>query len=280
MFRSRSSLACVLALSLSSVSILHASAAPAVGENPAYILVSAPLFIDAKTAVPGHTLEPGTYSIRIVDHLKDRYILRVDNDEGKALATFIGLHNPEFDPFVALHHQGPILWTGAPKGAAAMRGFAFPNGNTLEFVYPKGEAVALAKLNSNSVPAIDPESEGRKPDPKLSPEDREVVTLWMLTATRVGQKEETPAIEAKRFVAPPEQSATTQIARSEPPEELTPSRAIAAQPITTPARVSKVKTQPVATHLPQTGSNLPLIALLSAMMLFAAGLLRFARGRV
>ena len=121
---------------------------PAIAQKPSYILVTAPLYLDAKTTVPGHVLDPGNYSIRILDHLKDRYILRVDDSAGRALATFIGLHNPEFDPFVTLHHQGPILWTAAPKGSAAIRGFSFPGGNTLEFVYPKAEAVAIAKLNT------------------------------------------------------------------------------------------------------------------------------------
>ncbi|WP_263372987.1 hypothetical protein [Granulicella aggregans] len=273
----------VLATSLTLAPVL-CSIPSAAAQKPSYVLVSAPLYLDAKTTVPGHVLDPGNYSIRILDHLKDRYILRVDDSSGRALATFIGLHNPEFDPFVALHHQGPILWTSAPKGSAAIRGFSFPGGNTLEFVYPKDEAVAIAKLNTYSVPAIDPESEGRKPDPKLTPEDREVVTLWMLEATRVGPKNETPAIEAKRFVAPVE-SATTQIARNEPPEELSPVRAASPRPAppvsdaSGPARVSKVKTKPVASSLPQTGSDLPLLALSSLGMLMAAGSLRLARGR-
>jgi len=274
----------VLAASLTLAPVL-CSIPSAAAQKPGYVLVSAPLYLDAKTTIPGHVLDPGTYSIRILDHLKDRYILRVDDSSGRPLATFIGLHNPEFEPFVALHHQGPILWTAAPKGSVAIRGFSFPGGNTLEFVYPKDEAVALAKLNTYSVPAIDPESEGRKPDPKLTPEDREVVTLWMLEATRVGPKNETPAIEAKRFVAPAEPAATTQVARNEPPEAPSPVRAASSRPAppvsdaSVPARVSKVKTKPVASSLPQTGSDLPLLALSSLGMLMAAGSLRLARGR-
>lgn len=272
----------VLAASLTLAPVLY-SIPSAAAQKPSYVLVSAPLYLDAKTTVPGHVLDPGNYSIRILDHLKDRYILRVDDGSGRALATFIGLHNPEFDPFVALHHQGPILWSSAPKGSAAIRGFSFPGGNTLEFVYPKDEAVAIAKLNTYSVPAIDPESEGRKPDPKLTPEDREVVTLWMLEATRVGPKNETPAIAAKRFVAPVEPAATAQIARNEPPEELSAARLARPRPAPpaaeAPAHVSKVRTKPVTSSLPQTGSDLPLLALLSFGMLMTAGSLRLARGR-
>jgi hypothetical protein len=273
----------LLATSLTLASELcytHISAA----QKPSYVLVSAPLQLAARTTVPGHVLDRGNYSIRIVDHLKDRYILRVEDSKGKELATFIGLQSPELGPSTGLQHQGPILWTSAPKGSAAIRGFSFPGGTTLEFVYPKDEAVALAKLNTYSVPAIDPESEGRKPDPKLTPEDREVVTLWMLEATRVGPKNETPAIEAKRFVAPSQPTdPTTQIARNEPPEELAQVRTAAPRPAppvaAAPARVSKIKSKPVATRLPQTASDLPLLEALSVGVLFAAGSLRIARDR-
>lgn len=247
-----------------------ALAAPAPAVKPTYVLVSAPLFVDTKTTIPGHTLAAGTYSIRIVDHLKDRFILRVDDADGKTLATFIGVHNPELAPFVSLHHQGTILWSSAPKGSAAVRGFSFPNGNTLEFVYPKAQAVALAKLNAYSVPAIDPESEGRKPDPKLTAEDREVVTLWMLTETRVGPKSVTPAIEAKRFVAPVENAETAAPAPAAPAPVLMAKNeapaALARVPQPAPARVSTVNTKRVAARLPQTASYLPLLALASLIM--------------
>jgi len=253
-------------------------------EGPSYAEISAPLSLDQKTAIPGKVLDPGDYSIRIVDRFKDRFILQVENADGKTLSTFIGLHNPDFDPFVILRHQGPIFWTAAPRGEKAIRGFSFPNGNTLELVYPKAEAVTLAKLNTNSVPAIDPESEGRKPDPKLTPEDREVVTLWMLTATRVGPKNETPAIEAKRFVAPTEAAdASVQPAAGAPPTAQ-PSRA--GSPAGRPARpVQIAKADPseaprihaAVKRLPQTATNLPLELLMGLASLTAAAALRLNR---
>lgn len=262
--------------------ILFLTAIAISAQQPSYLLVSAPLQVAQKTDIPGRILAPGSYSIRIVDHLKDRFILQVDDSQGNRMATFIGLHNPDFEPFVALKQRGPIFWTASPKGTTALRAFSFPNGNTLEFVYPKAEAVTLAKLNTNSVPAIDPESEGRRPDPRLSPEDREVVTLWMLTATRVGPKQETPAIEAKRFVAPAEQAETntapvqTATATPPPPPQAQPAPATVArlEPTAAPPRVhSSVK------RLPQTASDLPLLLLVSLLLFSAAGTLHFARFR-
>ena len=258
------------------------AAVAASAQKSSLVLVSAPLLIDQKTDIPGHTLDAGSYSIQIVDYLKDRFILRVENNQGEPLATFIGLHNPDFDPFTTLKHQGPIFYTAGPKkGEKAVRGFSFPNGNTLEFVYPKLEAVALAKANIDTVPAIDPESEGRKPDPKLSPEDREVVTLWMLSSTRVGPKDETPAIAAKRFVAPAEVAESAPPAAAQPPA---PSPAPVAQPrVVRPAPVQIAKVEPAprihsaVKKLPQTASELPLLFLLSLLSLSSAATLRLLR---
>ena len=197
---------------------------------------------------------------------------------------FIGVHNLDFDPFANLKQSGPIFWTAGSKGETAVRGFSFPSGNALEFVYPKGEAVTLAKLNTSSVPAIDPESEGRKPDPNLSPEDREVVTLWMLTSTRVGPKNETPAIAAKRYVAPPAEAsalAPIQSAISNPPPALQPKQARPAPvQIATEEQDQPPRIRSLVKKLPQTASDLPLSLTLAILFFSAAGILRMTRARV
>ena len=46
--------------------------------------------VQENTQIPGATLKPGSYNIRIVDHLSDRMVLRVERD-GKAQATFLAL---------------------------------------------------------------------------------------------------------------------------------------------------------------------------------------------
>ena len=249
-------------------------------QKPSYIHSSEPLILDQKTVLPTRTLDPGTYSIRVVDQFTDRFILQVDDANETPLATFIGLYSPDFDSSAASRQRGPLFWNNAPKGSKAIRAYGFRNGNTLEFVYPKEQAVALAQLNTNSVPAIDPASENRKPDPKLSPEDREVVTLWLLKATRVGPKNETPAIEAKRYVAPPTrpEAAPIQTAAATPPPQPRPKQA-------RPAAVQIAKADPSEAprihvrvkSLPQTASELPLLLLLSLVFLISAAGLRLTR---
>jgi hypothetical protein len=247
---------------IASAAFLAASALPA--QSHSYVLVTSSFAVESPTQVPGKVLKSGSYTVEIVDHLHDRFILRVADTQGKEEAMFIGLKSPDFAAAVPANHPGPVFWPAAPRGETAVRGFSFDHGPTLEFAYPKAEAVVLAKLNPDSIPAIDPESEGRKPDPKLSKEDREVVTLWMLNSIRIGKDHETPAIEARRFDAAPDSTQATatmpsltakartyQIAENDP----LPYKQYVAE--------SKAKRRPIAARLPQTASQLPLLLLLS-----------------
>ncbi len=233
-----------------------------------------------KTQVPGHQLKPGSYSITIVDQLNDRMVLRVNNSAGKEEATFIGL--PAGSRLPKQGGQGPIAMTA--KGSnKALRGFTFADGSVAEFVYPKEEAVALAKVNSTTIPAVDPASEGRVATPNLSRTDMELVTLWMLTPTLVGQ---TAGIEAKRYdqvaeaSTPPPPPAPTPRVRTRTADVTVPA------PVTSSAMVAPVAPAPVpharaVAHpiaaLPHTASELPLVGLAGALSVLLASMLSFRR---
>ena len=149
--------------------------------------------VSTPTQVPGKTLSAGSYTIRVVDQLTDRMIVRVDG--GGKPATFLAL--PATDMAGA---KGMVALKTGVDGKAALKGFAFPNGPSAEFVYPKGEAVGLAKANDLTVPAIDPGSEGRSEKTDgLSHNDMQMVTLWMLTPTPVNPGETGPGIKAERY---------------------------------------------------------------------------------
>ena len=225
------------------------------------------------TQIPGQNLKPGSYSIHIVDQLRDRYIVRVDDTRGNPVSTFIALRNPDFS---ASKTQGPVEWSNASGKKVALRGFVFPKNVTVEFVYPKSEAVELAKLNDSTVPAIDPQSEGRPLAFKLSEADRQVVTLWMLRPTRVGTGKGTPAIEAERFQAQPD----TELAENSPPSAPSALSASNGQAVIAPAQPyssfgAQARTDPndntrsrsIGARLPQTASNLPLVLLVSCFLL-------------
>ncbi len=197
--------------------------------------------VSQQTQIPGTTLKPGSYSIHVVDKLADRTILEVDSSSGKAMATFLGLTGAGLPKASG---AGKIAYDAGSDGKVALRGFAFPKGPVLEFVYPKDEAVSLAKANGNKVPAIDPASEGRVADTTLSKGDMQVVTLWMLSTTKVGTDGTGPGIKAEKY--------QQQVASNHPP-------------------------RPAIKELPHTASELPLLVLLGAGSLAGGAMLTLRR---
>ncbi len=239
----------VAALAAASVHAVAAPVEPASDAKPTKFNVA------QATQVPGMTLQPGSYSIRVVDHLADRMIVRIDGAGSGAHSTFIGLPTSDLPK-----GSGIVAFDSGPDGGAAARGFNFPGGRTVEFVYPKADAVSLAKANGTKVVAIDPASEGRVPTEKgLSKEDMEVVTLWTLSSTKVGASDAAPAISAAKYKAP--KTIDTQVASTQD----------------APAAPVVRKARPVIAKLPHTGGDLPLIALLTLVALVGAAGLRWSR---
>ena len=192
------------------------------------------------TEVPGLTLQPGKYTIEVVDHLSERYVVRVQGQKGRVHSTFLALADPSGPKPDA---PGQELWQNGPSGKEYMRGWLFPGEPAvLEFVYPKANAVEIAKSNNSKVPAIDPVSEGKAPTLKgLSKTDLELVTLWLLSSTQVGPGDNAASIQAERY---------PEVARATAPK-------------------------PHLARLPQTASYLPWIGLLAAFSLAMAFVLRF-----
>jgi hypothetical protein len=241
--------------------------------------------VSKTTEVPGAVLKSGRYSIHVVDHLADRVVLQIEGPTGKTLTTFLGLPSPGFRTGVS---NGPVPWSSGPKGEEALRGFAFPGGVAVEFVYPKAEAVSIAQVNTGKVAAIDPASQGMPAETngaKLSKTDMQMVNLWMLSTTHVGSGDNSqPAIQAERYQQPaPVQTAEA----TPPPSPASYSPAPAAQP--RPSRVRPIRRVPANTQmasndapqgltaLPHTASDLPLIFLSGILALLGAAILAGVR---
>ncbi len=201
---------------------------------------SASFKVSEITAVPGKTLPPGKYTIAVVDHLSDRYIIRVQNASGTDRALFIGIPNST----ASASAHGMMVWKTPANGATYLRGWNFSSvGTPLEFAYPKADAVAIAKANNSEVPAIDPESDGMVAKASLTQDEMQMITLWLLTPTHVGAN--SPAgISAQRY---------QQVASA------------------TPVR------KPVVSKLPHTASMLPWFWLLGTISLAGAFGMRVLR---
>ena len=222
----------LLLLSIIGLSPFCAIAAPAPSSK---FIASEP------TNIPDLALEPGTYTILEIGHLADRFVVEVDAAKAGVHYHFLALPNAAI---AKPAKPGLVLWEHASDGKRYVRGWYYAGAPAvLEFVYPKAEAVAIAKTNEAKVPAIDPASEGRPVEIKgLSKTDLDVVTLWLLSSTRVGAGDSAGEIQAQRY-----------------------------------KQVASVERKPVIGRLPQTASYLPWIGLLGLFSLAGAIALRVLR---
>lgn len=237
---------------------------------------SAPLQLSQKTEAPGVTLSSGSYTIRIADHLNDRIIVQLQKTGSQDVATLLAYPNPA----LAGSGSGPVLFGSGLKSKPTLRGFAFSGGPAVEFVYPKGDAVTLAKANGVKVMAVDPASEGRPKLPQLTQSDMNEVTLWMLTPTPV-QPGAPAGIQAARYQAPTSAGAvsgTTETAAvtPQPYHNASPAAPATAAPVQV-ASAPRPHIRPAVKQLPHTASNLPLIALTGLLSLGLASGLRMRR---
>jgi hypothetical protein len=182
--------------------------------------------VSVDTESPDGLLNPGEYSIRLADHLADRVLVEIRSSADNAKKTFLGVPAKNL---AASLPAGPVTSTGT-ESKVALRGFSFPNGQVIEFVYPKNDAVGIAKTSGETVLAIDPESEGMPSTPGLSAADRRLITLWMLTPSPVTADNPKGGIQAARYQAP--KAKNTLRAEAKPP---------------------------VLPKLPKTGSMIPLL---------------------
>lgn len=232
---------------------------------------SAALQLSQKTEAPGVSLSPGSYTVRIADHLNDRIIVQLQKSGSQTVATLLAYPNTG----IAGSGDGPVLFNAGLHSKPTLRGFAFAGGPTVEFVYPKGDAVTLAKANSVKVMAVDPASEGRPKLPQLTQSDMNEVTLWMLTPTPV-QPGAPAGIQAARYQAPTSAGAvsgTTETAAAPQPYRNASPAPPASQTPVQVASAPRTHIRPAVKQLPHTASNLPLIALTGLLSLgLASGL--------
>jgi hypothetical protein len=215
------------------------AAAPLLAAGPA--TPSTDFTISSSSNIPGATLQPGSYTIRVVNRLSDRVILRIDSPSANLHSTFIGIPNKQIEKPST---TGPVRWSTSVNGAVYLKGWYFPGtSSVVEFVYPKADALAIASSNPSKVPAIDPASEGKIDDNTLSQSDMQLLTLWLLSVEQVKGASQPPAVKAERYQS---------------------------------NAVAKVQ-RPVIPTLPHTASLLPLIWLIGLISILAATSLRLLR---
>jgi hypothetical protein len=221
-----------------------------------------PFSINDPFEIPSMILEPGQYVFKLVEREPQRNVLDVfetvqlwTGDETRLLSTLLTMPNydqPTTDKTVF------TFFERGPKQPKALRIWFAPGRNYgQEFVYPKLQAVELAKSVGRAVLSLPPELPG---------------DLGKL-ASAAPQPNPAPAAPAPATAAPskPVAPPTPALLPKAIPVAVTPAVSAPA-PVQSRARVREP--QMIASSLPKTASYMALFAALGIMGIFAGAFLR------
>ncbi len=100
--------------------------------------------------VPGATLPAGTYTFKLADLSGNRHVVQIfDKEEKKIYTTLLAIPDQKLEP----SDKPVVLFAERPAGSpVAVKAWFYP-GETIgnEFVYPKSQALAIAKATHESV---------------------------------------------------------------------------------------------------------------------------------
>jgi hypothetical protein len=197
--------------------------------------------------IPGHTLPAGTYMFKLADSPSNRHIVQVFNKDGsKIYATILAIPDQRLDP----SDKPVVMFKETPAGTpSAVRAWFYP-GNTIgdEFVYPREQAIRIAKATHEPVLSITDESNMKSGE--VTRVDENTTTTTTAPAGTSGSS--APVVN-------------DQSARS--------SAAAAAAPSSSPARSAR------RARLPRTSSPLALYELMSGLAFAGAFGIRRLRVR-
>lgn len=221
--------------------------------------------------IPGATLAPGTYMFKLADSQADRHIVQVFDKAGSKLyATLLAIPDKRMDP----PDKNIVLFGERPAGTPqAIKAWWYPGDSYGdEFVYPKSQALRIAKAVHRPVLSMDDEGSSDRAKMKgakvgrvnengdvnandteaaATTTDHRATNTTTEKAARAGHRVKSDtakaASKAKSAVTGTTGTTTTSTAKSEG----------------TTARTSR-------RELPRTASELPLMALLAGLALGGA----------
>ena len=262
-----------------------------VPDRSTFVTISAPV------SLPGAVLPAGTYLFRLADTQASRNVIQIfDKDRSKIFATLITVsaerNEPSEDAVITFRES-------AAEQPPALRYWYYAGEKSgQEFVYPKDQAMMIAKTSGESVLAIDTTSsdaeqmrtgeitrvdaaaaaaEPSAPQPAAtpSPTEQPEPAPAAQTAAPAPPAEPAPAQPTEPAPAQPAEPArpaapvTPQAQAETPaPAATTGSVAAAPQPTGTSGRAAEMRSD-AARELPRTASKLPLVTLFGFIALGA-----------
>lgn len=253
-------------------------------------------------SIPGKTLPAGTYTFKLADSPADRHIVQIfDREQSQLFATILAIpaerNQAEGEPVITFRETPadtpPALryWYYAGEKA----------GN--EFVYPKAQAMTIARNSGESVLSMDTESNDvsqwkgmpERVTANAEPQSSTAATTSSTTSATTSQPTATPAEPTPAQPTTPAEP-TPPAAAAQPtttpaePTSQPASRPTTSQPTTMPdqpAASTPRADQPTGTsgraepsELPRTAGELPTVGLIALAALAGAFGLRAARKAV
>jgi hypothetical protein len=235
--------------------------------------------------IPGATLPAGSYVFKLADIPGNRHVVQVfDKDEKKIYTTMLAIPNERLEP----SDEPVILFAERTKGTAqAVKVWFYPGdriGN--EFVYPKSQAMRIAKASGESVLARNDDSSTPGTAGEI-PESMKTAQLgrfdengnWQTENKRVAVNgnassnaaqattaQATTADSAAPEARPTTARPTTARPTTAPAPAATTARATTAQPTTAqPTTADRATGTAGRRSLPRTASSLALFELISGL---------------
>jgi hypothetical protein len=217
--------------------------------------------------IPGRTLPPGKYVIKLMRSATNRNIVQIFNDdENKLQATILAINNYRVEPT----DKTTLRYWETPSGSPpALRAWFAPGDQYgQEFAYPKKMAETLARENNNAkVPFYNSTS-------NAEPSAKDLATIGV-SETGAGDTAAGDPGERITTVPPkpaPVKAPTTLVAQE---DRLQRPETILAQNQPPPAPRSDATAE-----LPKTASSLGWVLTIGIVSLLAAAAVRFARTAV
>jgi len=125
------------------------------------------LTINESIQIPSKVLPPGTYVMKLLDSPSNRHIVQIfDKDEQHLQTTILAIPNYRLEPTGKTQLQ---FWETPPGQPKALRAWFYPGDNFgQEFAYPKSEAVQIATVTHQQVPATYAQNESELTTAKVT----------------------------------------------------------------------------------------------------------------
>lgn len=234
--------------------------------------------------IPGATLQAGTYTFELALPNSSRHLIRVtEKDSGKPVGLFMTIPNERLEA----PSDNLVMFSERPAGAPQAIQVWFYPGDRIgeEFVYPRNQAIAIAKANRTPVLATS------SADNAASSEADRVAAM---KDAQVGRVDETGRMTSSdsRAASDDNRTASTTAApantvdgsrteRRDANASATADRSRTDREIGTAGSRNAGPARTARRQLPRTASNLPLFGLLSGLALAGAfGVRRLRRGYV